>query len=82
MVVHATELLLVFLTFAAWGFGAVLQWRNIRRQERLIAGLTQMCLTASRQAAQGKAPRLGQEPVRSEFLRCRERIGERGALAP
>jgi hypothetical protein len=54
------ELWLLFFALAAWAFGALLQWRNIRRQEKILDGLQHLRLRASGKAARGKAPRLPQ----------------------
>jgi len=63
---------MIFLVSAAvlfaWAFGAVLQWRNLRRQERLLAELERLRLRATRRAAREKAPRLENSAQREEGI--------------
>jgi hypothetical protein len=58
-------LLLIGLVFA-WSFGALLQWWNIRRQEKVLEGLQRLRLRISSRAAREKAPRLQEVPQREE----------------
>jgi len=63
---------MIFLVSAAvlfaWAFGAVLQWRNLRRQERVLAELERLRLRAARRAAREKAPRLESSAQREERI--------------
>ena len=62
-------MLLVGLVFA-WSFGAMLQWYNIRRQEKVLEGLQRLRLRISSRTAREKAPRLEETPQREErYLR-------------
>jgi hypothetical protein len=52
------QLLLLMLASFGWGFGAILQWRNIRHQEEIVAGLQRLRLRTSCRAARVKGPSL------------------------
>ena len=75
MAVTRVELWLLLLALAAWAFGGLLQWRNIRRQEKILDGLQHLRLRASGKAARGKAPRLREiAPARDQMIHRASRL--------
>src|SRR5262245_66518596 len=57
------NLLLLAAVLAAWAFGAFLQWRNLRHQEKVLANLERLRLHVSPNVAREKAPRLDRKSV-------------------
>jgi hypothetical protein len=60
--------LMVMLAGAVWTLGAFLQWSNIRRQERLVAGLRRLSLERLPRVDEPSPP-VALEEVPAEGLR-------------
>jgi hypothetical protein len=54
------------MVLLAWALGAYLQWRNIRRQEKVLANLERLRWRVSRKVAREKAPRLESQVTHPE----------------
>jgi hypothetical protein len=61
----ALGVMVALLTGALWVAGAVLQWSNIRRQERLVARLWRLSVRRKRKGPADAAPVLAQAPPES-----------------
>jgi hypothetical protein len=72
MIATTTDLLLLFAVVMGWPIGGYLQWRNLRRQERIVARLQRLRLHISDLAARRGALRFRKEPREQITLKRRD----------